>query len=86
MLKIYGSMQCPDCVACRNELDAAGIAYEYLDFADSLLYLKEFLVIREENPLFDEIRKDGRIGIPCIVSEDGSVSLEWSSYVSQDNA
>ena len=86
MLKIYGSMQCPDCVACRKDLDAAGIAYEYLDFADNLLYLKEFLVIREENPLFDEIRKDGKIGIPCIVSEDGSVSLDWSSYVSQDNA
>ena len=45
MLKIYGSMQCPDCVACRNDLDRAGVEYEYLDFADDLRNLKAFLAI-----------------------------------------
>ena len=52
MLKIYGSMLCPDCVACREELDAAGVAYEYLDFADSLKNLKEFLKLRDELAVF----------------------------------
>ena len=41
-MKIYGSMLCPDCVQCRQELDAKGVSYEYLDFSDNLKNLKEF--------------------------------------------
>lgn len=77
MLKIYGSRLCPDCVQCCSDLDHAGIAYEYVDFGDDLRGLKEFLSIRDTNPIFDEVRQKGQIGIPCIVSEDGSVSLTW---------
>ena len=80
MLKIYGSMQCPDCVQCRGDLDRAGIAYEYLDFSDSLLNLKEFLVLRE-NSIFDEIRAEGKIGIPCILKDDGSITLTWEEFM-----
>jgi len=83
MLKIYGSILCKDCVQCKEELDAAGVAYEFMDFADSLLSLKEFLAIRESCPLFDEVRKAGAIGIPCTVREDGSITLDWKEYVSQ---
>ncbi len=81
MLKIYGSMQCPDCVRCRKDLDEKGVAYEYLDFADSLKNLKEFLVIRDGSALFDGIRAAGKIGIPCIQKEDGSVMLTWEEYM-----
>ena len=80
-MKIYGSMLCPDCVRCREELDRAGVAYEFLDFGDNLKNLKEFLKIREGNPLFDEARREGNIGIPCLVEEDGRASLDWQSYV-----
>lgn len=80
MLKIYGSMLCPDCVQCRADLDKAGVAYEYLDFSENLLYLKEFLTLRE-NPIFDTIRAEGKIGIPCLVKEDGTVSLTWEEYM-----
>lgn len=77
MVKIYGSMLCPDCVRCRKELDEAGIAYEYLDFSENLANLKAFLKLRDGNPLFDGIRAAGKIGIPCIQNEDGSVTLDW---------
>jgi glutaredoxin-related protein len=86
MLKIYGSMQCPDCVACRNDLDRAGVEYEYLDFADDLRNLKAFLAIRDKEPVFAEVKENGSIGIPCILREDGSVTLDWSEYVGQANA
>lgn len=81
MLKIYGSMQCPDCVQCREDLDRAGVAYEYLDFSDSLKNLKEFLVIRDGDPLFDGVREAGSIGIPCIVDGEGTISLSWEEYM-----
>ena len=81
MIKIYGSMLCPDCVQCRKDLDEAGVEYEYLDFSENLKNLKEFLTIRDGNSLFDSIRQDGRIGIPCILREDGSVSLDWTEFM-----
>lgn len=81
MLKIYGSMLCPDCVQCRADLDKAGVEYEYLDFSDSLKNLKEFLSIRDSSDLFAEVRERGSIGIPCIVEENGSISLDWEEYM-----
>ena len=86
MLKIYGSMLCKDCVECREDLDREGIAYEFLDFADSLLNLKEFLAIREREAAFHPVKEKGSIGIPCILREDGSVTLDWAEYVSQEKA
>ena len=86
MLKIYGSMLCPDCVDCCKDLDQAGICYEFLDFADHLKNLKEFLALRDAEAIFDSAREQGSIGIPCIVDEEGSVSLSWDQYVTQAKA
>ena len=74
---IYGSMLCPDCVQCCKDLDEAGNAYTFCDFADDLAHLKAFLKIRETEPVFDEIKREGKIGIPCLVREDGTISLSW---------
>lgn len=81
MIRIYGSMLCKDCVQCRNELDQAKIAYEFLDFAEDLGNLKAFLAVRECEPVFDIVREHGSIGIPCIVKEDGSVTLDWNELM-----
>lgn len=86
MLKIYGSMMCPDCVQCRKDLDEAGVAYEYLDFADDLRNLKAFLALRDQEKVFEEVRAEGKIGIPCILREDGLVTLDWAEYVGQAEA
>lgn len=81
MLKIYGSMLCKDCVQCVEELKNAKVDFEFCDFADSLLYLKEFLKIRDESPLFDAVREKGSIGIPAIQREDGTVTLDWDEFL-----
>lgn len=81
MLKIYGSMLCPDCVECREDLDKVGVEYEFLDFAESLQNLKEFLKLRDSSPLFEPSRAEGKIGIPCIVKENGTVSLSWEDLM-----
>ena len=81
MLKIYGMMLCPDCVECCGDLDRAGVEYEFLDFADSVKHLKEFLVLRDGSGLFDPAREAGSIGIPCIVREDGSLTLDWKALI-----
>lgn len=81
MLKIYGSMMCPDCVKCKEELDKAGVAYEYFDIGEQLKNLKAFLALRDSSPLFDDIRREGKIGIPCIQREDGSITLSWEEFM-----
>lgn len=81
MLTIYGSMLCKDCVQCREDLDKAGVDYNYLDFSQDLGNLKQFLKLRDAEPVFEEARTEGYIGIPCIVDDDGNVSLDWSQYM-----
>lgn len=81
MLKIYGSMLCKDCVECVADLRNANVEFEFLDFADSLLHLKEFLKLRDESALFDSVREMGSIGIPAIVKEDGSLILDWEEFL-----
>ena len=83
MLKIYGSMQCPDCVECCEDLRRSEIAFEFCDWDQNLRFLKEFLAIRDSQPQFADVKAAGSIGIPCIVREDGSVTLSWEEYVSQ---
>ena len=81
MLKIYGSPLCPDCVKCKQELEEAGVEFLYLDIGEKLLYLKQFLKIRDGNELFEPIRQRGQIGIPCIQREDATITFEWDEYL-----
>lgn len=76
-MRIYGSMLCPDCVECCKDFDAAGTAYVFCDFADDLRNLKEFLKLRDTESVFEEIKREGKIGIPCIVLDDGTVRFTW---------
>lgn len=77
MLKIYGSMLCKDCVRCRQDLDRLGKAYVFFDINESLENMKAFLRIRDREPVFREVRREGKIGIPCLVDDEGKVSLSW---------
>ena len=81
MLKIYGSMLCPDCVQCREELDAAGAEYQFCDIGEDLRSLKEFLKLRDSHALYDAVREAGSIGIPTILQPDGSVLLTWEQFL-----
>ena len=81
MLKVYGMNICPDTVECCEALKKAVVAYEYLDFAEKTANLKAFLKLRDGNPLFDDARREGNIGIPCIQREDGSLTLDWQEFM-----
>ena len=74
---IYGAMLCPDCVECCKDLDAIGVAYEFRSITDDLRYLKEFLKLRDSSIVFDAVKAEGKIGIPCLLGDDGRISLSW---------
>ena len=81
MLKVYGMKICLDTVECCEALTRAGVEYEYLDFAEKTANLKAFLKLRDSSPLFDSVRQEGGIGIPCILREDGSLTLTWEEWL-----
>lgn len=78
---IYGSDLCPDCINCKADLDKAGVSYEYRSITEHLPYMKEFLALRDREELFAPVREAGYIGIPCIQTEDGTLSLSWEQFV-----
>lgn len=74
MIKIYGMKSCPDCVAVDKQVEGDS-RYQVIDIGEHVRLLKEFLRLRDNNPVFDEARKKGYAGIPCFVLEDGTVTL-----------
>ncbi|MBR4162834.1 MAG: glutaredoxin [Solobacterium sp.] len=83
MFTIYGSSMCPDCVACKKNFDFYGIKYDFIDINESMKNLKEFLRYRDQNPVFDSAREAGDIGLPALLKEDGSITLDWESIITE---
>ncbi len=86
MLTFYGSPHCPHCRECKAAFDANGIEYEYIDITGSMKTLKQFLKLRDHLPVFDEIKAEGRVGIPALVPEDGTVRFDWRSFLPENAA
>lgn len=76
MLTVYGSELCPDCVAAKKQLEEKGISFAFKNITEELSNLKEFLQIRDVNPVFEDVKKNVKIGIPCFVKEDGCLTLD----------
>ena len=74
MIKIYGMNTCPDCTYVEDQVKGNS-RYEIIDIGQHVRNLKTFLKLRDRNPVFDEAKKYGAIGIPCFVLEDGTVTL-----------
>lgn len=70
---VFGSPQCPDCVVLKDLLEQAQVRFTFIDIQDSLGKLKMFLKYRDSLPDFDEPKKNGSVGIPFVVVNDG----EW---------
>ena len=46
-----------------------------MEFSDNIGYLKRFLTLRDTNPIFDEVKENHWVGVPCFQFQDGSLSL-----------
>nr|WP_300001958.1 glutaredoxin [Tissierella sp.] len=43
------------------------IKYKYRDITESMMNLKLFLKHRDNDPIFDHVKEEGSVGLPCIV-------------------
>lgn len=73
---VIGSHLCPDTLYAIQKLREADADLSFVNISAALADLKTFLAIRESDALYDEVRKNGGIGIPLFVLEDGTRTLD----------
>lgn len=56
------------------------VNFLYLDITENMLNLNHFLKYRDHSPEFQKIREAGRVGLPCIVINNGEqISFDYKS-------
>ena len=68
---MFGSKFWPTCEPAKEFLSENGIKFVYRDITENMMNLKLFLNHRDNNPVFDEIKEGGRVGLPCLVIGNG---------------
>ncbi len=81
-MKIYGSKICRGCNELKAVLDAKNIPYEFVEITENIPNLRAFLKMRDTNPMFDEIKEQGRVGLPVIELADGTLTLDVEKVLS----
>jgi len=77
MIKIYVMESCPDCTQVKKQVKNDD-RFQLIDIGQHVINLKEFTRLRDQNPNFADAKKNGYIGIPCFLFEDGTVSFSPS--------
>jgi len=81
-MKVYGA---EICIGCRNYKaiqKSRGFEAEYVDITASTANLKEFLAIRDTEPMFEDVKSRHAIGIPLFVKEDGQKTFDMDEAFS----
>ena len=73
---VIGSHLCPDTLYALNRLSEAGAEIDFKNLSASLSDLKAYLALRESDPHYEAVKKNGGIGIPCFILEDGTVTRD----------
>ncbi len=75
-MKVYGAEICIDCRNYKKVQTKRGFEAEFVDIIENTANLKEFLGIRDSEPVFDEVRANKGIGIPLFVNDDGRKTFD----------
>lgn len=75
-MKVYGAEICVDCRNFKAIQKNRGFEADYIDIMDNTKNLKEFLEIRDTDPVFDPVKEHHGIGIPLFVNEDGTKTFD----------
>lgn len=81
-MKVYGTPICIDCRNYRALQQSRGFAAEYIDITASTDNLREFLALRDHDPVLAPVRERGGIGVPLFVREGGTKTLDLDEALS----
>ena len=80
MITIYEMKICPDCITLDKQLSDSE-RFRRVDIGEHVANMKEFIRLRDTNPAFDEAKREGFIGIPCSVKENGTICFDISEAI-----
>lgn len=85
MIKVFVMETCPD---CRQIKDIAlnDHRFELIDIGEHVHNLKQFLALRDNNAAFDDAKRNGWVGIPCFVLENGEILFEMDELPIEGSA
>ena len=86
-MKVYGTEICIDCRNYKAIQKSRGFEAEYIDIIENTTNMKEFLKLRDMDPVFDLVRENNGIGVPLFVREDGVKTFdidEAFSWIGQE--
>lgn len=83
---LYGSHMCPDALYAIVTLKGLGVELTFKDISGAMPILKEFLAIRDGNPMFDGVREKKGVGIPLFILEDGTMTLDSAAVIEMAKA
>lgn len=78
MKEFFVSDKCPDCREILKDLENNPEKYqdyEFVNITESMPNLKRFLAYRDRLEAFEEVKKEGRVGVPSIVEDGKEVSF-----------
>ncbi|HIW42370.1 MAG TPA: hypothetical protein H9743_09610 [Candidatus Mediterraneibacter vanvlietii] len=81
-MKVYGSQICVDCRNYKAVQKKRGFKAEFIEITENTENLKEFLQIRDTNPIFEPVKEHSGIGIPFFVNEDGRKTFDINEALS----
>jgi glutaredoxin-related protein len=76
LVTVYGSHFCSDTRSALDKFKEAGVEIDFRDISEGLDALKEFLILRDSNPLYEEVKKNGYFGMPFFRMEDGRETFD----------
>lgn len=81
-MKVYGSQICVDCRNYKAVQKKRGFEAEFIEITENTGNLKEFLQMRDTDPVFSPVKEHGGIGIPFFVNEDGRKTFDINEALS----
>lgn len=69
-MTVIGSHLCTDTIYAICKLKEKNIDFDFKNISSDFQALKDFMKVREEAACYEEVRKNGGLGIPCFITEE----------------
>lgn len=80
-ITMIGSHLCQDTLYAMMKLKDQGVEIEFHNISASFPCLKEFLKLRENDPMFEPVKAADGIGMPVFIFEDGRRTLDLAEVL-----
>ena len=82
-IRLLGSHLCQDTLYALMKLKDKNVTVEFGNISTNFPVLKEFMNMREQDPVFCRIKEQGGLGMPLFILEDGTKSLSLSDVLAR---